>query len=194
MQTNEQAGRRSQRTKKKKRTTGIRNRQTNRCCQTTRHPRPQTERQTGKQTDRHGRTKGTENDDRKGPENARTGNDRKTDRKRTGSKSPERTGIAFRARARKTGTGPEEAKEQDRKRTGMIVFSLDRPGARPCRRSAPKPFRAVPFSHKLSLVTVIRGPRGVLIRARRSKRGQALHGWFDRPVCWTNLSSGLDGI
>ena len=138
--------------------------------------------------------KRTETEDRKGPENARTGNDRKTDRKRTGSKRPERTGIAFRTRARKTGTGPEEAKQQDRKRTGTIVFSIDRPRARPCRRSAPKPFRTVPFSQKPSLVRVIRGPRGVLIRARRSKRGQALHGWLDRPVCWTNLSSGLDGI
>ena len=139
------------------------------------------------------KTKETSND-RKGPENTRTGNDRKTDRKRTGSQSPERTGIAFRTRARKTGTGPEEAKQQDRKRTGTIVFSIDRPGARPCRRSAPKPFRTVPFSQKPSLVRVIRGPRGVLIRARRSKRGQALHGWLDRPVCWTNLSPRLDGI
>ena len=151
------------------------------------------DREANRQADRQTRQrKGTKTEDRKGPENTRTGNDRKTDRNRTGSKSPERTGIAF--RARKTGTGPEEAKQQDRKRTGTIVFSIDRPRARPCRRSAPKPFRTVPLSQKPSLVRVIRGPRGVLIRARRSKRGQALHGWLDRPVCWTNLSSGLDGI
>ena len=113
----------------------------------------QTGRQPHRQTDTQGKHKrATENEDRKGPENARTGNDRKTDRKRTGSQSPERTGIAFRTRARKTGTGPEEAKQQDRKRTGTIVFSIDRPGARPCRRSAPKPFRTVPFSQKPSLL------------------------------------------
>jgi hypothetical protein len=142
----------------------------------------QEERERGSQASRQ-TDKAAKKDRNRGPENARTGNDRKTDRKRTGSKSPERTGIAFRTRARKTGTGPEEAKQQDRKRTGTIVFSIERPGARPCRRSAPRPFRTVPFSQKPNLVRVIRGPRGVLIRARRSKRGQALHGWLDRPVC-----------
>ena len=145
----------------------------------------------GKETERQqGSRTRTENQDRNGPENTRTG----TDRNATGKPSPERTGNAFRAQARKTGTGPEQAKQQDRNATGTLEFSIDPPRAGPCRRSAPKPFRSVPFSQKPNLVRVIRGPRGVVIPARRTTRGQALLGWLGRPVCWTNLSSGLGGI
>ena len=84
----------------------------------------------------------------------RTGTDRKTegperDRNATGTTSPERTGNAFRAQARKTGTGPEQAKQQDRNATGTLEFSIDPPRAGPCRRSAPKPFRSVRFHRDL---------------------------------------------
>ena len=137
---------------------------------------------------------GTENQDRNGPENTRTG----TDRNATGTRpeSEARNGP-------ETHSGPRPGRpERDRngqnRRTGTrpehLYFSIRRPRVGPCRRSAPKPFRNVPFSQKPILVRVIRGPRGVLIRARRTTRGQALHGWLDRPVCWTNLSSGLGGI
>ena len=147
------------------------------------------------------------NKNQNGPENTRTGNNRN----RTGSKSPERAGNAFRAhqvkcqkgrmvmsermnceisspkkcqgtshssfqrkscpkevwhlhfglwlggpfhglqpdalvglavrlrmcRARKTGTGPEQAKQQGAR---TLIFSIDRPRAGPCRRSAPNSF------------------------------------------------------
>ena len=76
--------------------------------------------------DTHGRSQKSDQtearNNEEGPENARAGRDRNGDRNGTGSQSPERTGIAFRARARKTGTGPEGAKQQDRKRTGTLVI------------------------------------------------------------------------
>ena len=178
----------------KKQTGSDTDKQTDR--QTDRQPDRETERQ--KDSHRHRQeTQRTSQSTKPGPERTGKHNDRKRperDRNATGKTSPERTGNAFRAQARKTGTGPEQAKQQDRNATGTLEFSIDPPRAGPCRRSAPQPFRNVPFSQKPSLVRVIRGPRGVLIPARRTTRGQALHGWLDRPVCWTNLSSGLGGI